>query len=92
MAEKDDRENLGDDQGQRQRQFLLELSSVRQDRVPSPEIKFARTIQSYDHDAISDICIYNRLFLLTVSAPPETGGIKLISGMSKISYIHHVPK
>ena len=34
MAEKDDRENLGDDLGQRQRQFLLEFSSARQDRVP----------------------------------------------------------
>ena len=52
MAEKDDRENLGDDLGQRQRQFLLELSSALQDRVPSPGIAFARMIQS--NDAISD--------------------------------------
>ena len=48
MAEKDDRENLGDDLGQRQRQFLLELSSVRQDRVPSLGIEFARMIRSND--------------------------------------------
>ena len=52
MAEKDDRENLGDDLGQRQRQFLIELSSALGDRVPSPGIAFARTIQS--NDAISD--------------------------------------
>ena len=48
MAEKNDLENLGDDLGQRQRQFLLELSSARQDRVPSPEIAFARKMQSND--------------------------------------------
>ena len=52
MAEKDDRENLGDDFVQQQRQFLLELSSALQDRVPSLGIAFARTIQS--NDAISD--------------------------------------
>ena len=46
MAEKDDRENLGDDLYQRQRQFLLELSSAPQDRVPSPGIVFARMKQS----------------------------------------------
>ena len=68
MAEKDDRENLGDDLGQRQRQFLPELSSALQDGVPSPGIAFARMIQS--NDAISDIII--SLDLLTVSAPPET--------------------
>ena len=55
MAEKDDHENLGDDLGQRQHQFLLELSSVLQDRVPSPGIAFARMIKS--NDAISDINI-----------------------------------
>ena len=69
MAEKDGRENLGDDLGQRQRQFLLELSSALQDEVPSPGIVFAQMKPS--KDAISDI-IYLFLFL-TVSAPPETG-------------------
>ena len=55
MAEKDDRENLGDDLGQRQRQFLLELSSALQDRLPSPGIAFARMIKS--NDEIRDINI-----------------------------------
>ena len=62
----------GDDLGQRQSQFLLELSSVLQDRVPSPGIAFARMIQS--NDTISDM-IFSFL-LLTVSAPPERGAIK----------------
>ena len=53
MAEKDGRENLGDDLGQRQRQFLLELSSALQDEVPSPGIVFAQMKPS--KDAISDI-------------------------------------
>ena len=69
MAEKDDRENLEDDLGRRQRQFQLELSSALQDKVPSPGIVFARMKPS--KDAIRDI-IYLFLFL-TVSAPPETG-------------------
>ena len=70
MAKKDDHDNLGDDLGQRQRQFLLELSSALPDRVPLPGIVFARMIQS--NDAISDIFIFIFIFLLTVSAPPET--------------------
>ena len=53
MARKDDRENQGDDLGPRQRQFLLELSSAPQGRVPSPEIVFGRMIQS--NDGISDM-------------------------------------
>ena len=55
MAEKDDRENRGDDLNQRQRQFLLELSSALQDKAPSPGIASARMIQSDARDAISDI-------------------------------------
>ena len=70
MAEKDDQENLEDDLGQQKRQFLLELSTVLQDRVPSPGIAFARTIQS--NNAISDMILFSFL-LLTVSAPPDTG-------------------
>ena len=65
MAEKDDRENLGDDFGQRRRQFLLELSSALQDRVPSPGIAFARTIQS--NDAISDM-IFSFFFAHSIRA------------------------
>jgi hypothetical protein len=82
MAKKDDRENLGDDLGQRQHQFRLGLSSALQDRVPSPGIAFALMIQS--NDEISDI-IFSFLFL-TVSAPPETGpaGDKEVSGTSKM--------
>ena len=71
MAEKDDRENLGDDFGQRQRLFLLELSSAHQDRVPSPGIAFAQLIQS--NDPVSDIHIVFSFLFLTVSAPPKTG-------------------
>ena len=48
MAEKDDRGNLGDDLGQRQRQFQLELSSALRDRAPSPGTAFARMIQPND--------------------------------------------
>ena len=70
MAEKDDRENQGDDFGQRQRLFLLELSSALQDRVPSPGIVFARMIQS--NDVISAINIIFLFLMLTVSEPPET--------------------
>ena len=69
MAEKDDRENRGDDLNQRQRQFLLELSCALQDKAPSPGIASARMIQS--NDAISDIII--SFLLLTVSEPAETG-------------------
>ena len=69
MAEKDGRENLGDDLGQRQRLFLLELSSVLRDIVPSPRIAFERMKQSYD--TISNVNF--SFLLLTVSAPPETG-------------------
>jgi hypothetical protein len=65
LAEKDDRENLGDVSGQRQRQYLLELSSALQDRVPSPGIAFALMIQY--NDAISDIIFW--FLLLAVSAP-----------------------
>jgi hypothetical protein len=72
MAGKDGRESLGDDLGQRQRLFLLELSSVLQDKVPSPGIAFARMKPSKDAIQVSDIIIYSFL-LLTVSAPPETG-------------------
>ena len=73
MAEKDDRENLGDDLGQRQRQFLLELSSAPQNRVPSPKIAFERMIRSNTSDAISSDTIFlSLLLLLTVSAPPKT--------------------
>ena len=71
MAEKDDRENQGDDFGQRQRLFLLELFSAFQNGVPSLEIAFARMIQS--NDAISAINIIFSFLLLTVSEPPETG-------------------
>ena len=46
MEEKVDRENLGDDFGQRQSRFLLEPSSALQDRVPLPGIAFPRMIQS----------------------------------------------
>ena len=53
MAVKDGRENLGDDLGQRQRLFLLEPSSVLQDRVPSLGIAFARMKQS--NDAINNV-------------------------------------
>ena len=90
MAEKDGRENLGDDLDQRRHQFLLELSSALQDRVPSPGIAFARMMPS--NNAIS-YAIYS-FILLTVSAPPETprGGDKEVSGTSKIGYaVHHVP-
>ena len=82
---KDDRENLEDDLDQRQCQFLLELSSALQDKVPSPGIVFPWMIQS--NDVIGD-----RIFsfsLLTVSAPP-CKGIK-VGGTSKIGYVHHVP-
>ena len=61
MAEKDDRENLGNDSGQRQYQFLLELSSALQDRVPSPGIAFARMIQSNDMQ-ISECDIFRCFF------------------------------
>ena len=74
MAEKDDRENLGDDLGQRQRQFLLELSSALQDRVPSPGIDFLWMIPS--NDTISDM-IFLFLFL-TASDPAETGPAEVI--------------
>ena len=88
MAETDDRENLGDDLGQRQRQFLLGLSSALQDRVTSLGIAFLRMIES--NDAISDM-IFSFL-LLTVSVPAEIPrGNKEVSGMSKIGYVHHVP-
>ena len=89
MAEKDDRENLGDDLGLPQRQFLLELSSVLRDKVPSPEIAFAQMTQS--NEAISDVIL--SFLLLTESAPPETpgGGDKEVSGTSKVDYVHHVP-
>ena len=70
MAEKYDRENLGVDLGQRQRQFLLEPSSALQDRVPSPGIVIARLIQS--NDSVSDITLVLPSLLLTVSAPAET--------------------
>ena len=88
MAEKDDRENLGDDLGQRHCQFLLELSSALQDIVPAPEIAFARMMQS--NDAISDMIL--SILLLTVSAPAETGD-KKVSWTSKIGYVqlNHVP-
>ena len=52
MAEKDGRENLGDDLGQQHHQFLLELFSELQDKVPSPGIMFAQMTQS--NDKISD--------------------------------------
>ena len=71
MAEKDDRENLGDDLGQRQRQFLLELSSALQDTVPSLGIASERMIQSIDSIQVSDMMIFSFL-LLTVSEPAET--------------------
>ena len=58
MAEKDDRENPGDDLGQRQRQFLLELSSALPDTVPSPEIAFEQMIQSNDTIQVSDMMIF----------------------------------
>ena len=69
MAEKDDRENLGDDLDQRQCQFPLELSSALRDKVPWPGIAFPLMIQS--NGTISDV-IFSFL-LLTVSAPPEAG-------------------
>ena len=71
MAEKDDRENLGDDLRQRQRQFLLELSSALQDTVPSLGIASERMIQSIDTIQVSDMMIFSFL-LLTVSEPAET--------------------
>ena len=55
MAEKDDRENQGDDFGQRQSLFLLELSSALQDRVSSQGITIARMIQSNDAISASNI-------------------------------------
>ena len=88
MAEKDDRENLGDHLGQRLRQFLLELSSALQDRVPSPGIMFARMMPS--NDTISHM-IFSFL-LLTVSEPAEKGprrSDKEVSVTSKIGYVHH---
>jgi hypothetical protein len=87
MAEKDDRENPGDDLAQQQRQFLLELSSALQDRVPSQGIVFARMIQS--SDTISDTLLL--FLLLTVSAPPETGpagAIKKSAGYLRLAYVH----
>ena len=95
MAEKDDRENLGDDLSQRQRQFLLGLSSALRDRVPSPRIAFARTIQS--NDAISDMI--SLFILLTVSAPAETGPAGVIKKSAKrprlamyttVTYLHRL--
>ena len=70
MAEKDGRENLGDDLGQRQRQFLLELSSALQDEVPSPGIAFVRMTPSKNTISVNDLTYSFLLF--TVSAPPET--------------------
>ena len=90
MAEKDDRENLGDDLCRQQRQFLLGLSSALQDRVPLPGIAFALMIQS--NYAISDMIF--SFPLLTVSAPAEmgpAGTIKKIRGSFKISYVHYIP-
>ena len=77
MAEKDDRKNLGDDMGQQQHLFLLELSSEIQDRVPSPGIAFARMIRSND-DGISDMILPFLSSLLTVSAPAKTGPTRMI--------------
>ena len=77
MAEKDGRENLGDDLGQRQHLFLLELSSEFQDRVPLPGIVFARMIRSKD-DEIGYTMFLFLLNLLTVSAPAETGRTRMI--------------
>ena len=72
MAEKDDRENLGVDLGQQQHQFLLELSSALQGKVPSPGIMFARMTLSNDKISNSNTTMFLFL-LLTVSAPPDTG-------------------
>jgi hypothetical protein len=57
MAEKDDHGNLGSELGQRQCQFLLELSSALPDIVPSPGIVFARMIQSkwWINDIMKDL-------------------------------------
>ena len=81
MEKKDDRENLGDDLGQRQCLFLLELSSALQDRVPSPEIVFAQMIRS--NEAIRDM-IFSFL-LLTVSAPPEMSRVKKSAGCPRLA-------
>ena len=81
MAEKDDRKNLGDDLGQRQHLFLLELSSEFQDRVPSPGIAFARMLWSND-DGISDMILPFLSSLLTVSAPAKTGPTRMIKKKS----------
>ena len=69
MAEKDDRENLGDDLSPRRHQFLLVLSSALPDTVPLQGIELARMIQS--NDGINDIIDNVIVFLLTVSAPPD---------------------
>ena len=90
MAEKDDRENLGDDLGQWQLQFLLASAQSFFLHFRIEGIAFARMIES--NDAISDM-IFSFL-LLTVSAPAETGPTgenKEVSVTSKIGYVHHVP-
>ena len=91
MEEKDDRENLGNDLGQQQRQFLLELSSAFQDRVISPGIVIARMMQS--NDAISE---YDIFVSFTESAPPETnsaGVIKKSAGRIMLAmYITYLRK
>ena len=92
MAEKDDRENLGDDLSPRQHQFLLELSSAPPDTVPSQGIELARMIQS--NDGINVIINKCYFFLLTVSAPPNTGvANKLVRRRRLLMYTrgHHVP-
>ena len=87
---KDDRENLGDDLGQRQCQFLLELSSALQDRVLPPGIEFARMIKS--NDVISDMIILFSFFAHSISPTCDRpAGDKKLAERSEVSYVHHVP-
>ena len=60
MAGKDDRENPGDDLGQRQYQFLLELSSAPPDTVSLQGIVLALMMQS--NDEIKSIIIYKQCY------------------------------
>ena len=87
MAEKDDRGNLGDELGQRQRQSLLELSSALQGRVPSLGIAFVRMIQS--SDTVSDTVTYFLLFCLPYQRHLRWRAYS--QGASKIFYLDHVP-
>ena len=90
MAETDDRGNLEDDLGQRRRQFLLELSSARQDRVPSRGISFARLMQSNDAISCYNITVP---FAYSISASwvGHAGHEKGQLNVQELTYVYHVP-